>query len=211
MEKSTSEKLRLGVFIIVGLLLFVGAIYLVGDRQNLFGKTFTISANFNNVNGLQPGNNVRYSGINVGTVKAIVMVNDSVIRIDMNIEEKMIAHIKKDAIATIGTDGLVGNMIVNIIPGGGKEAVVSSGDIIQSYSKIGADDILNTLSATNENMAILMSDLLKITTSITKGKGTLSLLINDTIVSSNLKQTVNQLKFTSIEANRAMKELNVII
>ena len=72
MEKTTSEKLRLGVFMIVGSLLFVGAIYLVGDRQNLFGKTFTISANFNNVNGLQPGNNVRYSGINVGTVKTIV-------------------------------------------------------------------------------------------------------------------------------------------
>ena len=211
MEKSASEKLRLGVFIIVGSLLFVGAIYLVGDRQNLFGKTFTISANFNNVNGLQPGNNVRYSGINVGTVKAIVMVNDSVIRIDMNIEEKMIAHIKKDAIVTIGTDGLVGNMIVNIIPGEGKGVVVTSGDIIKSYSKIGADDILNTLSATNENVAILMSDLLKITTSITKGKGTLSMLINDTIASSNLKQTINQLKFTSIEANRAMKELNGII
>jgi len=117
MKKTTSEKLKLGVFVILGLILFVTGIYFIGQKQNLFGKMITISANFNNVSGLQHGNNVRYSGINVGTVKSITMVNDSTIKIDMNIEEKMVKHIKKDAIATIGTDGLVGNMIVNIIPG----------------------------------------------------------------------------------------------
>ena len=154
MKKTTNEKLKLGVFVIVGLLLFIVAIYLIGNRQNMFTKTFTISASFNNVNGLVLGNNVRYSGINVGTVTSIEMLNDSVIRVDMKIEEKMVQHIKKDAIATIGTDGLVGNMIVNIIPGEGKEPVISSGDIIKSYSKIGADDMLNTLSVTNENAAI---------------------------------------------------------
>ena len=209
--KKTNEKLKLGVFVIVGLLLFIVAIYLIGNRQNMFTKTFTISASFNNVNGLVLGNNVRYSGINVGTVTSIEMLNDSVIRVDMKIEEKMVQHIKKDAIATIGTDGLVGNMIVNIIPGEGKEPVISSGDIIKSYSKIGADDMLNTLSVTNENAAILTAELLEIAKSITEGKGTLGMLINDTIMSSNLKQTVQQLKLTSIEASKTMKDFHGII
>tara|TARA_R110000868_G_scaffold199673_1_gene446285 strand:- start:1203 stop:2192 length:990 start_codon:yes stop_codon:yes gene_type:complete len=211
MKKTTNEKLKLGVFVIVGLLLFIVAIYLIGNRQNMFTKTFTISASFNNVNGLVLGNNVRYSGINVGTVTSIEMLNDSVIRVDMKIEEKMVQHIKKDAIATIGTDGLVGNMIVNIIPGEGKEPVISSGDIIKSYSKIGADDMLNTLSVTNENAAILTAELLEIAKSITEGKGTLGMLINDTIMSSNLKQTVQQLKLTSIEASKTMKDFHGII
>ena len=211
MKKTTSEKLKLGIFVIVGLILFVTGIYFIGQKQNLFGKMITISANFNNVNGLQHGNNVRYSGINVGTVKLITMVNDSTIRIDMNIEEKMVEHIKKDAIATIGTDGLVGNMIVNIIPGNGDGTIITSGDEIQSYTKIGTDDMLNTLSVTNENAALLTAKLLKVADALAEGRGTFSMLVNDTVMAENLKQTVNQLRITSIEASKAMKELNNII
>lgn len=211
MRKTSKEKLKLGLFVITGLLLFVFAIYLIGANQNMFGKKVTISANFNNVNGLLLGNNVRYSGINVGNVKAISMVNDSTINVTMNIEEKMLIHIKKDAIATIGTDGLVGNMIVNIIPGKGNVPIVASGDEIQSYTKIGTDDMLNTLSVTNENAALLTAKLLKVADALADSKGTFGMLIKDTTMSSNLKLTVNQLRITSTEASKAMKELNAII
>jgi phospholipid/cholesterol/gamma-HCH transport system substrate-binding protein len=211
MNKTTKENLRLGIFVIIGLLIFIVAIFLIGNRQNMFTKTFSISAHFNNVNGLVLGNNVRYSGINVGTVRGIEMLNDSVIKVDMKIDEKMVQHIKRDAIATIGTDGLVGNMIVNIIPGNGDSENITSGDIIQSYSKIGTADMLNTLSVTNENAAILTAELLDIAKSITEGNGTLGMLINDTIMSSNLKQTVQQLKQASTEASKTMKDINGII
>ena len=211
MRKTNNEKLKLGIFVIIGLVLFVVAVYFIGNRQNMFVKTFTISANFNNVNGLIQGNNVRYSGINIGTVKAISMINDSTINVNMVIEEKMVEHIKKDAIATIGTDGLVGNMIVNIIPGNGNEAAISEGDVIKTYTKIGTSDMLNTLSVTNENAAILTAKLLSIADAIADSKGTFGMLINDTIVSNNLKQTVNQLRIMSNEANKSMRELNTII
>ncbi len=211
MKKETGNTLRVGIFVVTGLALFIVAIYLIGQNQNMFKKTFTISANFNNVSGLMQGNNVRYSGINIGTVKDITMVNDSTITVDMNIDEKMVKHIKKDAIATIGTDGLVGNMIVNIIPGEGTADIVTSGDVIQTYTKIGTADMLNTLSVTNENAALLTAKLLKVANAMSDEKGTLGMLINDTIVASNLKQTVIQLKITSIEASKAMKELNSII
>ena len=211
MKKEAKNTLQLGVFVITGLILLIVAVYLIGENQNMFKKTFSISANFNNVNGLMQGNNVRYSGINIGTVKNITMVNDSTIQVDMNIEEKMVQHIKKDAIATIGTDGLVGNMIVNIIPGEGKEGIVVSGDVIKTYTKIGTEDMLNTLSSTNENAALLTAKLLKVADAMSNDKGTLGMLINDTIVASDLKQTFKQLKNTSIEASKAMKELNNII
>jgi phospholipid/cholesterol/gamma-HCH transport system substrate-binding protein len=208
MKATTKEKLKLGIFVIIGLLLFITAVYFIGQKQNMFGKKVSISANFNNVNGLRLGNNVRYSGIKVGTVKAITMVNDTTISVDMNIEEKMISHIKKDAIATIGTDGLVGNMIVNIIPGSQSETVVNSGDVIKSYSKIGADDMLNTLSVTNENAAILTADLLKVTQSLTQGRGTFGRLLNDTIIANELQRTITSLKEASYKANTSFEELN---
>jgi phospholipid/cholesterol/gamma-HCH transport system substrate-binding protein len=211
MRKTNNEKLKLGIFVIIGLTLLVIAIYLIGNRQNMFVKTFSISANFNNVNGLIQGNNVRYSGINIGTVKTISMINDSTINVNMVIEEKMVKHIKKDAIATIGTDGLVGNMIVNIIPGEGNAAPITEGDVIKTYTKIGTADMLNTLSVTNENAALLTAKLLNIADAMADSKGTFGMLINDTIVSNNLKQTVNQLRVMSIEANKSIKSLNTII
>ncbi|UOB17935.1 MlaD family protein [Abyssalbus ytuae] len=211
MNKTTSQKIRLGIFVITGLSFFVLAAYLIGNQQNLFQKSFKISAKFNNVNGLQLGNNVRYSGINVGTVKKIEMLNDSVIIVDMSIEKKIIHHIKKDAVAAIGSDGLVGSMIVNIFPGNGMEEVVSSGDTIRSYSRIGAEDMLTTLSVTNENAAILTADLLKITNAINSGKGTVGMLINDPEVADGLKETVFNLKTASREVISSVKVLNNFI
>jgi len=211
MKKTNSQKVRLGLFVIISTILFVLTVYLIGQRQNMFKKTFTISAYFQNVNGLQKGNNVRYSGIDIGTVKAIEMVNDSTIKIDMSIEEKIISHIKKNAIATIGSDGLVGNMILNIVPGQGMDSIISDGDIIASYSKIGADDILSTLSVSSENAAILTSDLIKITNAMIKGKGTLALLLNDTIMSKELAQSVKNLKTASRDAANTISEVHDII
>lgn len=211
MKNTGSQKLRLGLFVVTGTVLFIVGVYLIGQRQNMFKKTFTISAYFQNVNGLQNGNNVRYSGIDIGTVKDITMINDSTIKVDMNIDEKIISHIKKDAIATIGSDGLVGNMILNIVPGNGHSDVISNGDTIESFSKIGADDILSTLSVSSENAAILTSDLVKITSAMINGKGTIGLLLNDTIMAKDLKQSVTNLKMASKSATNTINELNSIV
>lgn len=212
MKTTETQKIRLGIFVILGTLLFITAVYLIGQRQNMFEKTFTISAYFQNVNGLQNGNNVRYSGIHIGTVKDISMLNDSVIKVNMAIEEKIINHIKTDAIATIGSDGLVGSMVINIVPGNKINApVVKNGDSIESYSKIGADDILSTLGSSSENIAILSSDLLKITNAVINGKGSIGVLLNDTLMAKDLKQSVNNLKHASNNATQSINELNTIL
>ena len=116
MKQSSTQKFYLGLFIVISTIALIIALYFIGNRQNLFGKTFKINAVFNNVNGLQLGNNVRYSGINVGTVKGMNMVNDTTICVEMIIEDKFLSHLKKNAVAAIGSDGLVGNMVINIVP-----------------------------------------------------------------------------------------------
>ena len=211
MEKSTTQKMRLGIFVIIGLMLFVLAIYFIGEKQKMFGETNELSAVFNNVSGLQLGNNVRYSGINVGTVRGISMINDTTIRVDMIIDKTVFKHIKKNAVATIGSDGLVGNMIINITPGENSFSAVQPGDIIKSVNRIRTDDILSTLNVTNQNAALLTVDLLKITKEITQGKGTVGLLINDTIMGSDLKQTLRYLKLTSKGTSESVAKLNELI
>jgi len=208
MEKTATQKIRLGLFVIIGLSLFVLTIYFIGSKQQMFGKTETLTAVFNNVAGLQLGNNVRYSGINVGTVRGIEIVNDSTINVEMQIDETILPHIKKNAVATIGSDGLVGSVIINIIPGKGEALPVQPGDVIKSNNRIRTDDMLSTLNVTNENAAQLTADLLKITNDINKGKGTIGVLLRDSAMANDLKTTIHNLKITSEKTSQTMDNLN---
>ncbi|MGO3181672.1 MAG: MlaD family protein [Aequorivita sp.] len=205
MSKSTSQKIRVGIFVVVGTIILVGALYFIGSRQHIFSKNIQLYAVFDNVNGLQLGNNVRYSGINVGTVTNIEMIQVSKISIEMTVEEKAAYFIKKDAQASVSSDGLVGSMVVNIYPGNEQQATnVVSGDTIHTSMKVSMDDMLETLSKTNE-------DLSKISKQILMGKGTLGTLINDTILAQNIQQTLVELKKTSEGTGVAMAKINQII
>lgn len=190
MDKSASEKIRLGLFVILGTAFLLIAAYLIGNRQDMFGRSLTISSVFKDVGGLQLGNNVRYSGINVGTVKSLEMEEDTAIRVTMNIEKRMFPHLKKNAVAAIGSDGLVGSMIVNIIPGEGQAPFIEPGDEIASLSRITTLDMLSTLHVTNENAARLTADLLQVTRALNQGEGSLGRLLNDTAMGADLSKTM---------------------
>lgn len=212
MAKSESKKIRVGIFVVVGTILLIGTLYFIGKRQHLFSRNIELSAVFSNVNGLQVGNNVRYSGINVGTVSDIEMKKPGEIVVKMSVEEKLAYFMKTDAIASIGSDGLVGSMVVNIVPGENPEAkTVESGDTIQAQGRLAIDDMLSTLNKTNENAAILSEDLLKITNQVLEGKGTLGAIINDTILAHDIRQMVVELRNTTQGASVAVNRVNGII
>lgn len=211
MEKTDAQKLKLGIFVLVGLVLFIAAVYFIGEKQNMFGKTVHLTAIFNNVNGLQMGNNVRYSGINAGTVRDIEMINDTTIRVDMVIDDKVLPHIKKDAIATISSDGLVGNMLINIIPGTGNARHVQPGDTIPSFGRVRTEEIMKTLNAAGENAAVVISNLTRITHEIKSGKGTMGALLNDTVMANDLKESMRYLKITAQGTNESVKTLNQLL
>lgn len=195
---------------LTGLMLII-ALYLIGTKQNLFGDTFRITGVFNNVNGLKLGNNVRYAGINVGTVKDIMMVDDSTICVNMIIEESIRRHMKEGAFAVVGSDGLVGSMVVNIFPGDRKGQVLQDGDTIMSIKKKSSNDMMSTLSITNDNVAELSKELLKITHGINEGKGTLGLLVNDEAMGADLKETIANLKTVSQDASKVVDEIKGVV
>jgi phospholipid/cholesterol/gamma-HCH transport system substrate-binding protein len=196
MGNETSKNIRLGLFVLAGTAFFIIAIYLIGNKQNLFGSTFRISANFHNVNGLTEGNNVRFGGINVGTIEKIEIVNDSSISVTMLIEDNAQKFIKKNALASVGTDGLMGNKLININSVNQPSECVEEGDKIYSLRPIETDEMLRTLNRTNEDVAVIVKNL-KLITSRVNSPNSLWNILMDTVVSENLKQAIVAIRLTS--------------
>ncbi len=212
MKKTSSQNINLGIFVILALALFILAVYYIGSRQSLFGSTARVSSVFKDVNGLQQGNNVRFAGVNIGTVKNITFLNDTAICVDMVVNEESLYLIKQNSLATINSDGLVGSMIVNIIPGEGNETErIRAGDTIESISKIATADMLTTLNTTNENAALLTADLLKITNAINSGEGVLGALLKDEQMATDLQASFENLKNTTRSTNLTIARLNNIL
>lgn len=198
MEQETSRNVRLGLLVICGTLLLIGAFYFIGSRQNLFGSTFSLNACFYNVNGLMEGNNVRFAGIDVGTVETLEIENDSVVRVTMVLEKSIQRFINKNAVASIGTDGLMGNKLVNINTGSASKSV-QDGDIIFTQRPLEIDEMVRTLNTTNENIKVISANLRIITDRISS-KNTLWRLLMDTVVAENVKSSVVNLKHMSSNA-----------
>jgi phospholipid/cholesterol/gamma-HCH transport system substrate-binding protein len=194
MKNEKSKKIRLGLFVLIGLGLLLAGVYFIGQRQKLFSSTFRVRSVFKDINGLQTGNNVRFSGINVGIVDAIYQVSDSSVQVEMKIDNDTKEFIKKNATATIGTDGLMGNKIIIILPGKAGEKVIEDNDRIKSIQPVQMDDLLTSIKTTSDNAALITSDLAAITENIRKGRGTIGKLFMDTAFATDIDQTVTNIK-----------------
>ena len=190
MQKSNNNKIRLGIFVSLGLVLFITGIYFIGEKQQLFSNTFQISGIFRDISGLQVGNNVRFSGINVGVIDNIEMIADTAVKVDFIIDEKARKFIKRDAKAIIGSDGLMGNKIVMITPGTTGKKEIQNNDFIATSVPVSMDDILLKLKVTSSNAANITDDLSTIMSNIRSGKGTIGKLFMDTVFAQNIDQTV---------------------
>src|SRR5690349_3412806 len=132
MKNKTLDNTKLGLFVLLGLAFLIFSLYMIGRNRNMFGSTFTLKANFHNTNGLLVGNNVRYSGIDVGTVTRIRIVSDTSVLVTMIIDKSVKRFIKQNSIATIGTEGLMGNKLININGQSDKANPVEDGSMIET-------------------------------------------------------------------------------
>jgi phospholipid/cholesterol/gamma-HCH transport system substrate-binding protein len=194
MKKDIRNKIRLGIFISLGIGVFILGIYFIGERQQLFRSTFRVSGIFKDVAGLQAGSNVRFSGINVGTVENISIVSDTSVRVEIIISESTRKFIKKDAVASIGSEGLMGNKILIINPGTGGKMEIENNDIVETVPPINMDDILVSLKTTIDNTSNITNDLSKIASDIHSGKGTIGRLLMDQSLAQNIDSSIFNLK-----------------
>src|ERR1039458_7457206 len=163
MKKNISNRIKLGIFTSLGILVLILAIYFIGERQQLFRSTFHLTGVFKDVAGLQAGSNVRFSGVNVGTVDNIRIVSDTSVKVEILIDESTRKFIKKDALASIGSEGLMGNKILIIIPGTGGKKEIENNDMVETVQPIDLDDIMMSLKKTIDNSSDITNNLTKIT------------------------------------------------
>ncbi|MCK9311885.1 MAG: MlaD family protein [Bacteroidales bacterium] len=202
---SLNFKIRLGLFIVGGLALLVFALFIIGKQKNLFDPVYQLTTNFYNVSGLQIGNNIRFCGINVGTVDNISIINDSTVKVDLLIKKDVQRFIKSDCEVAIGSEGIIGARIIIITQGSSDAPLAKEGQYLVSKEPVETDAIMQNLMTTSNNAAIVTDQLAKIMIKINHGKGTLSRLIQDTIIAENLNQTIVNLKKSSSGLNENMK------
>ena len=211
MKNEITHNIKLGIFVVIGGVLLIFGLYSIGKNKNMFGKTFRLVSVFYDVNGLTVGNNVRYSGIDVGTVEKIEIINDSAVSIEMLIDEKIKKFIRKNSIASIGTDGLMGNKIVNITPGTTEDRLVEDNDEIYSLRAVNTEEMLRTLELTNSNVASISSNLKEITDNVNKSRGTLYTVLMDTTLAKNVEVTLNNIQLVSNNLVQTSSKLSVIV
>jgi len=173
---------KLGALVLASMIFLVFSLYLIGKNQNIFGSSIRVIAEMKNVNGLLPGNNIRFKGMDVGTVSHIEMLNDSIIHVELLIHKSMQPFIKNNSKTTINTDGLMGNKILHINPVGGDAATLEPGDILYALPQIDTDEMLETLHSTGNYLEKTLINLSQITDKLNESEALWSLLTEPDLV-----------------------------
>ncbi|MFZ1677537.1 MAG: MlaD family protein [Saprospiraceae bacterium] len=210
MQKRGINNIKLGAFVLSGLGFLVLLLFMIGKNRSLFGSTYTLKARFENVQGLVAGNNIRFSGIESGTVKSINILNDTTIEVTMNIEKKMQAIIRKNAFASIGTEGLVGNKVVNITPSHTAGDLAIEGDLLITKQAMSPDEMLQNLNKTNEDIEFITKELMSTIQRINNSSALWSLL-NDPSLPTDVKISLGNIRSATGKAALAAEDFYTLI
>jgi len=196
-----------GLFIFIGLLLLVVCVLIIGNLHETFKKKTEIVTLFDDVSGLQVGNNIWFSGVKIGTVSSLKFYADRKVKVMMKVEDKAVPYIHKDAFVKLSTDGLIGNKILVIYGGSSRTPQVSEGDTLRVEKTFSSDDMINTLQANNKNLLEITNDFKVISHKIASGEGTIGKLIGDNSLYAHLDSATLSLQNASIQAKQLITSL----
>jgi phospholipid/cholesterol/gamma-HCH transport system substrate-binding protein len=197
-----------GIFVLVGLGLMVAIILIMGGQRKSFARTIHITAIFDDVSGLQQGNNIWLAGVKVGTVRNISFNTDSKVLVRMDILASMVPFIHKDAKAKISSESLIGNKIVVLTQGSPQSPLIQSGDILEIQSSLNSEDMMKTLQQNNTNLLAITTDLKDMTRRLAKGEGSLGKILKDETLVNTLQKTLNTLHTAAANANAFTTDLS---
>ena len=192
------------MIVIASLMFLVFSLYMIGKNQNIFGRSFSITAVVKNVNGLVPGNNVRFQGMDVGTVKSVEMLDDTTIHVTLLIHKSMQSFIKKNALTAINTDGLMGNKIIQILPQEEFAQSVEEGDVLYPAEQIDTDEMLAKLNASGDYLELTLINLAEITEKLNESEAIWEVL-SDPNLSADLKGAVREFRLAGANASAMAK------
>ena len=211
MGTNKSKYIKLGIFIVAGLALFVIALFYIGSKENLFTKTFNVYSIFPNVSGLTQGNSVQFAGINVGTIQSIESIATDKVKVNMNIVSNVKKFIKKDSEASINSDGLVGNKVLAITSGSVNSPSIEDGDSVHSITPVSIGDIVKNLNESTKGAEQISKDLAEIVSKVNNGEGTLGKLINNSDVFNSLDSLMNSFSGSSANINKILAQASTTI
>jgi phospholipid/cholesterol/gamma-HCH transport system substrate-binding protein len=211
MDRDTIENVQLGIFVIIGMILFIVGIFLIGRHQTLFLDTIDIHTHFRNVSGLTRGHNVLFAGLNIGTVSNVSIVNDTTVRVDMRIQADAAGNIREDAIATLGTEGIMGNRTVEIKPGTAGLPSLKDGDQIRSEPPLDFGEIINTMQSAAQEAEKVSVAAAEIFDRLRKGEGLAGRLLMDDEIADDVQVSIKNLRQGSSELNRKVEALDPVI
>ena len=200
--ESNKRSVVVGIFVLLGVLIFVAGVFVLGGQQKRFTKSVRIMAVFNDVAGLKAGNNVWFSGVKIGTIKRVKFFGTAQVEVDMDIEQSAQSYIRKDAQATISSDGLIGNKIVQIFGGTPNAEPVEENDRLKTMEALSSDKVLETLQENNQNLLRVTNDFKALVGNIRRGKGTVGAVLTDSIVANNFKLAMENLQKASLNTVR---------
>jgi len=183
-----SQSFRLGVFVVITLVLFATAVFMIGDKQTRFTSTYRISTQFPNVTGLNEGADVRVGGIRKGTVRRINLPKEpkGQVTVIMDLEKETQDVVKQDSVARIKTEGLLGDKYMEVSFGSPDAARVRANEVIASQPTVDitsildkTDVMLEQANGAMQNVQGAAGNLKDITTKVNQGTGTVGALVND--------------------------------
>ena len=210
MAKKTVNNVKLGVFVLAGLLFLVVLLFLIGRNKNLFGSIYVLKSRFSNVQGLVAGNNVRFAGIQVGTVKSIDIISDTVVEVSMHINTNMKDVIKSNALVTIGTDGIVGNKVVNIVSGSGPSSPAPAESLLSARETVSAEDMLNTLGKSNQDLSVITEELKRTIQRINNSKALWDVLNSESLY-PDLKASLENIRQSTAGLEKITAQVNTVV
>lgn len=210
MKNKADQYVKLGLFVIGGAAFLFILLFMIGKNKNMFGNTYTLKVHVRNAQGLVSGNNVRYAGIQAGTVKSVSIINDSTIEVSMSINKRMKDIIRSNARVSIGTEGLVGNKVVNIVPGTGSAALAGDDELLVANTVFDTDQMLKTLQGTNEDIASIAAELKQTIARINTSRGLWSLL-DDESLPRELRMSAANIRAATAKANNMAGDLESIV
>lgn len=206
-----SKYIKLGIFIVTGLSLFVFALFYIGSKENLFTNTFSLYAIFPDVSGLTQGNSVQFAGINVGTIQSIEIIASDKVKVNMSIVSKVKEFIKKDSEASINSDGLVGSKVLSISSGTSSGASIENGDSLHALKPLSMGDIISNLNESTKDAQVITRNLSDILSKVNNGEGTIGKLINNSDIFDDLDSLMNSFSGSSAKINSILGNASISV
>lgn len=207
-ESQNKRAVIVGVFVFTGLIFLLAGVLIVGNLRETFKRKMEVISLFEDVAGLQKGNNVWLSGVKIGTVESLDFYGESKVEVSMSIDLKAQQHIPKDAKVKISNDGLIGNKILVIYGGTEKGPVVQEGDTLGVEKTFTSEDMINTAQENNKNILAITNDVKVITKKLAAGEGSLGKLLNDSLIYTNINATIASLHKASVKAEQMLASLS---